>query len=474
MIRKHFLYACMSIASSTFLLADSPNSPLNEDNLTEMLSIPFIRVAETCSPAVVHIYAEVTSGSGQKQRGTNSYDQQMDELLEQLFGPRPQQKRPQGSVGSGFFVTADGYVLTNYHVVQQATNIYITREGEGLNIEANLIGFDQKSDLAVLKIDTQGEKVPYLKLGDSEKIRVGQWVVAIGSPFELRNTVTTGNVSATHRNKLQLSQIDDFIQVDAAINPGNSGGPLLNLQGEVIGINTAIFSQGGGSIGLGFAIPSNMIRMVFEQIRDKGVVDRGFIGVQLQELTPELATAFKLPNKTVGVVVSDVTKNSPGEKAGLQPGDVITTIDGKSVNSPEAVIAIVGSKAPGDSITLEALRGGKKKTYSIVLGSQTAPKGKNDISLQRFGMQIEMLTPEKAYQQNMRIDDTGMIITNIVPNSKASKAGLRRGMVVLVVNGKKIRSYEDLNAALENPQEPKKHIFLVNYQGRASFHCIEE
>lgn len=475
MIRKHLVYAYLSMAFTAFVLADTPANSLNEDNLAEMLSLPFIRVAETCSPAVVHIYGEITSNVNQRQRGSNPYQQWEDDFIEKFFGAPPQQqKRPQGSVGSGFFVSDDGYILTNYHVVQQAQTIYISREGEGVNIQADLIGFDQKSDLAVLKIDTQGEKVPFLKLGDSDKVRVGQWVVAIGSPFELRNTVTTGTVSATHRNKLQLSQIDDFIQVDAAINPGNSGGPLLNLQCEVLGINTAIFSQGGGSIGLGFAIPSNMIRMVFEHIRDKGIVDRGFIGVQLQELTSDLAIAFKLPNKTMGVVVADVTKDSPGEKAGLQAGDVITSIDGKSVNSPEAVIAIIGNKAPGDTILLEVIRSGKKKSFTIVLGSQAVLKGKNDAYLKRFGMQIELLTPEKAYQQNMRIDESGMIITNVLPNSKAAKAGLRRGMVVLVVNGKKIRSYEDLTEALEHPQEAKKHIFLVNYQGRASFHSVDE
>lgn len=471
MMKRSFILACMSIASMAF--ADPPPcDPCIKSEDT--FSPPFIRVAEYCSPAVVHIYGEAGSSSNQKQRGVNPYDQFQDELFERFFGAPPPQKRPQGSVGSGFFVSEDGYILTNYHVVQQAQTIYISREGEGVNIAAELIGFDQKSDIAVLKIDTQGEKVPYLTFGNSDDTRLGQWVVAIGSPFGLRNTVTTGTVSATHRNKLQLSQLDDFIQVDAAINPGNSGGPLLNLRCEVIGMNTAIFSQGGGSIGLGFAIPSNMMKMVFDQIREKGVVDRGFIGVQLQELNPDLAQAFKLPSKTTGVVISDVTKDSPGEKAGLQPGDVIVSIDNKPVNSPEAVIAMVGNKAAGDTIVIEVIRGSKKKTFTIVLASQSTPQGKGDLSVGRFGLQVELLNPETAYQQGMRIDETGMIITGVTANSKAAKAGLRRGMVILVVNGQKIRSYEDLNEALKHPQDQKKHIFLVNYQGRASFHCIED
>lgn len=468
-MKKSIAYACLSLIATCF--AECSPCVGNKD-IEDTISAPFIKVAETCSPAVVHIYGEAKSPSTsqQRQKGVNPYD----EFFEQFFGAPPPQKRPQGSVGSGFFVSEDGYILTNYHVVQQAQTIYISRESDGVNIPAELIGFDKKSDIAVLKIDSQGEKLPYLCFADSDAIRVGQFVVAIGSPFELRNTVTTGTVSATHRNKLQLSQIDDFIQIDAAINPGNSGGPLLNLQCQVIGMNTAIFSQSGGSIGLGFAIPSKMLKMVYNQIREKGVVERGVMGVQLQELNSDLASAFKLPSKTTGVVISDVVKDSPADKAGLHPGDVIVSIDGKSVSSPEAVIAIVGQKTAGDTVVLEVLQGGKKKSYSIVLASPNAGIGSSDLSLQRFGMQVSILTPEKAYQQGMRIDDTGMVITSVTPNSKAAKAGLRQGMIIVVVNGKKIRSYEDLNDALKNPQDKGKHILLVSYQGRASFHYIEE
>ncbi|MBZ9557177.1 MULTISPECIES: Do family serine endopeptidase [unclassified Modicisalibacter] len=325
--------------------------------------VSYADAVERAAPAVVNVYSSRVVEREQ-------HPLMSDPFFRQFFGENmPRRQRLLSSLGSGVIVSEEGYVLTNNHVIQGADQIQVALR-DGRETLATLIGTDPESDLAVLKIDL--DDLPVIRMADSERIAVGDISLAIGNPFGVGQTVTMGIISATGRNHLGLSAYEDFIQTDAAINPGNSGGALVNADGALEGINTAIFSRSGGSQGIGFAIPTNLAREILKQIIQHGRVIRGWLGIEVQEITANLATSFGL-KAAQGVVISSVFPGGPGDKAGLQPGDVMTSIDGKPIIDPRAAMADIAEVKPGASLPVTIIRGGERKQVDIQVGERPTP-----------------------------------------------------------------------------------------------------
>ena len=470
------------ILMSSVMFADASTCSECGNNLSNA----FVSVSKKSRPAVVHIQVELGSqgrGYQQEMRGpSNSFEQFQHEFFHRFFGGQegngePEQRKTPVSSGTGFIVTSDGYIVTNHHVVKDATKIIVERfEGTQTNTsereyEAQLIGCDPNTDLAILKISETN--LPYLEFGDSDKIEVGQWTIAIGHPFKLRDTVTAGVISAVHRLDLQLSKLEDFIQTDTAINPGNSGGPLLALDGKVIGVNTAILSRSGGNMGVGFAVPSNIANMVFEQIKQNGCVDRAFLGVQIQDLSEELCEGFRLKKGTTGALISDVVDASPAETAGLQAGDVVVEFNGKNIKNANELRNSVGKLPAGTNCNVIVLREGKKKALTLVLGSQAPEVSQIGDVIHRLGLMVEQITPDNAHKFGAKTEEQGVVITDIKGGSIAAIAGFRVGSVIMVVNGTKISSVTELLKSINAAPKEKPIVFLVNYRGHASFHSVK-
>ena len=337
--------------------------------------------------------------------------------------------------GSGFFVSADGYALTNHHVVDGADKIRL-RLRDGRTFDAKVIGSDPDSDVALLHAQGASD-LPYLELADSDRIEVGSWVVAIGNPFGLSETVTAGIVSAKGRNSVGINPFENFIQTDAAINPGNSGGPLLNLDGKVVGINTAILSRTGSNAGIGFAIPANLARAIQKQLERHGKVVRGYLGVTIQDLTPELAKGFGL-DQPYGALVAEVAENSPALRAGLKEGDVIVGVQGRDVKNGGALRNAIGLLAPGAKTALTVQRDGKRQTIDVTIGNRAAPA-----DLRRYGLEVAPLNAELAERLGLR-PGSGIMIRGVTPGSAAAEAGLRPGEVITSVNRKPVQGPRDL------------------------------
>ena len=390
-------------------------------------------------------------------------------------GPRsPQQQRELG-LGSGVIISPDGYILTNNHVVEKATNIKVML-ADRRQFAGKVIGTDPKTDVAVVKIEATG--LPSIALGDSSKLQVGDYAFAIGNPFGVGETATMGIISATGRNGLDIEDYEDFIQTDAAINPGNSGGALLGARGELIGINTAILSGGsGGNQGIGFAIPINMAKYVMEQIIKHGKVVRGFIGVGIQEVTPELAKAFNVPPEK-GALVSNVTANSPGAKAGLQRGDVIEELNGEPVSGPNDLRLKVGAMAPGTSIRLKVNRAGKSRDVSLTLGEAPTeegvepPSGSSVENSPMRGVQVGELTPDIRNQLGLRAGTKGVVVMDVAEGSPAQDAGLKRGDIIEQINQKPVNTVADYNRLIVQTGK-QTVVLLVNRGGNTSFMVVQ-
>jgi serine protease Do len=408
-------------------------------------------LVDSVKAAVVNV--EVTS---RVERGDDESGGGNDPF-EQFFGRGRQRPQVRQGAGSGFVIDPRGYILTNNHVVEGAFNIRVKFD-DGRTLEAEVLGTDPLTDVALIKLKSAPSNLPFVKLGDSDAMRVGDWVVAIGNPFGLASSVSTGIVSAKAR-EIGATQYDDFLQTDAAINPGNSGGPLFNLRGEVIGINTAIVS---GGAGIGFAVPSNLAKALIPQLEKNGKVTRGYIGVKLQNLTPELAKALNVPQSS-GALINDVTKNSPGEKAGLKPDDVVVSLDGKKVDSSSALSRNVALRPPNSSVTLGIVRGGKSQDVKVTLtsrpgdldrvGSSRNPnpgKGsqKDESNRKRIGLTLQSIDPRTAEANGL--PTRGAAITEVQPGSPADAAELAPGMVVTEAAGKKIASADDLSRILKD------------------------
>lgn len=414
----------------------------------EAISNAFADVAETVNPSVVTIYTKTVI----KNRQISPFSQFFgDDFFKRFFNmPNPQGEFVQQGLGSGVIVREDGIILTNDHVVDDADDIYVTLM-DGRELEATVEGTDERTDLAVIKIDA--DDLPAIKIGDSEALRVGQWVLAIGSPLqpELAHTVTAGIVSAKGRSGVGRSQYQDYIQTDAAINPGNSGGPLVNLKGELIGINTAIATRTGGNMGIGFAIPSKLAEKVMTDIVEKGRVVRGWLGVGIQNITPDLAETFNL-DKPEGVVVTEIMEDSPAEKADLKVEDVIIGLNGERIKNVTHLSTRVGSTDPGTKVQLKILRDGDEKTVSVTIGEYPAEeptKVAQKKSREDLGFSVSDLIPSLKRQYNIE-EDEGVVVTSVIPGSNSQRAGLREGDLILKINRKSVNTVEEFYSELED------------------------
>ncbi|MFQ5432610.1 MAG: DegQ family serine endoprotease [Nitrospinota bacterium] len=402
----------------------------------------FVEVVKLEKPAVVNIYTTENGTSGLRQGHGGGGSDPYQEFLERFFGMQAP-RVPRRSLGSGFIIDKDGYILTNNHVVERADEIRVRLES-GKEYDAKVIGTDPETDIGLIKIEPE-EELPVVNFGDSSKLEVGEWVIAIGNPFGLTQTVTVGVVSALGRD-IGAGKYDNYIQTDASINPGNSGGPLININGEVIGINGAIYpGQQGGNIGIGFAIPINMAKEILPDLKASRNVQRGWLGVVIQKLTPELAEALGLGKDEAGALVGDVSIGGPAEKAGLKRGDLIVKFDNKVVKTYEVLPRLVAAHKPGSKVKVQVVRDGKKKTFSITLGAlktartRTAMMEKKKEKSTQYGLVIEDITPELA--KNFQLEkSSGAIVTQLMPGGPAQRAGITRGDVIEEVNRKPISS----------------------------------
>jgi serine protease Do len=382
-----------------------------------------------------------------------------NDFFDKYFGEMPEREFKGRGLGSGFIFSEDGYVITNNHVVERATDIKVILEN-GEVYHADVIGTDPKTDLALLKIEPK-RKLPAVRFGNSDTLEIGDWVLAIGNPFGLGHTVTAGIISAKGRS-LGLGSYDDFIQTDAAINPGNSGGPLFNFKGEIIGVNTAIIA---GGQGIGFAIPINMAKSVVAQLRDSGKVVRGWIGVYVQQITPEIAESINLEDPH-GALVADVTPGGPAEQAGVRRGDIIVEFNGKPIDDMPSLPKSVASYAPGTTTQLKVLRNGEPKTLNIKLGelpeevAQSSRKLTGKAVEEGLGLIVQEITPQVQGMFETNISK-GVIITNVVPGSIASDAGLEPGDVILEINKNKISNLDNYKKSMDSITEGQNVLFLI-------------
>jgi serine protease Do len=464
---------------SALLLLASLNTPLSAESLGKELSRAFIDVAKNATPAVVFIRAEI-SPQFEQFGYSNENDLFGEEFFNRFFGTPKKggggrgRSSVQVSQGSGFIVSEDGYVVTNYHVVRDATKLTICMsDGGERELPATLVGGDPSTDVALLKIDERpGVTYPFIKFGNSADLEVGEWVVAIGSPFQLEATVTVGVVSAKGRQNLQITDLEDFIQTDAAINPGNSGGPLINLDGEVIGINTAIISPSGAYIGIGFAVPSQIASAIMSQVMKTGIVSRGYLGVSIQSIDKDLQEAFDLKNGE-GALIADVVKDSPAEKAGLKSGDVVESLDGKAIKSAAQLQNNIMLMEPGSQITLGINRKGKKMKIAVSLGNHSKQYSQETAISAKLGFTVENLTPEMAQKFKISPNDQGVVISEVQPTSLAGKAGLKPGYVIMAVNHSKVTSITEFNNALTSVGDSKRILLLVKSGERVRFFSLK-
>jgi serine protease Do len=381
------------------------------------------------------------------------------EPFQRFFGPMPQPRSfRQRSLGSGFIIDTDGDILTNNHVVENADEI-VVRLSDGKDFKATVVGKDPKTDIALVRIENAPDLSP-VTLGDSDKLKVGAWVMAIGNPFGLDHTVTAGIVSAKGRF-IGAGNYDDYIQTDAAINPGNSGGPLINLSGEVVGINSAIFSRTGGNIGIGFAVPINIAKELLPQLKEKGKVTRGWLGVLIQKVTPEIAESLGL-EEARGALVADGVKDGPAAAAGIKVGDVIVEYDGQPVHESNELPLMVARTPIGKEVAVKVLRGKESKDIQVAIAElkdeEVASAGAAEG--EKLGLTVQTLTPEIA--QNLGVTDVkGVVVTSVESGSVADDAGLRRGDIVLEVNRRTVEDVDDYRKALRESEKGKNVLFLV-------------
>ncbi|MBI3900866.1 MAG: Do family serine endopeptidase [Chlamydiia bacterium] len=461
------LFGSCSLLGQSF--ADVPKSSLT---LLEQMSNDFTDLADKAIPATVSIKVEIQP----QQQEMLSIDPFQDDFFRRFFGgggmfpfqQQPQQApQPQIAGGSGFLITSDGYVVTNNHVIKDASRITVILSS-GEEYEATVKGADSRTDLALLKIP--GENFPFLTFGDSEQLKIGEIAIAIGNPFGLGANLTMGIISSKGKQDLGIAAYEDFIVTDAAINRGNSGGPLLNIRGEVIGVNTAILSLSGGYMGIGLSIPSQMTQNVIEQILDQGSVKRGYLGIVLQPLDKDLAEALDLDNQE-GALISDVMKGSAASKAGLQPGDVILQLNGKPVKNVSKLRTEIGMSQPGSEITLHILRNNQHLTVKAQLDSFETEVASVEL-LQKIGIEVENLSLEQAE----RIGFDGVVISSVKPNSPASQAGLRKGQIVTGIKAnahKAVKNIADLEEALKEVSTNKYLILVVRQQNFQRYYTIK-
>ncbi|MBW1798510.1 MAG: DegQ family serine endoprotease [Deltaproteobacteria bacterium] len=461
---------CLLLGFAAATLLDPVSAPKAQTS-TLLPAAPgsFSQLAKKASPSVVNIRTvKVVKGMGRSPMPFSQNDQFRD-FFERFFKDQMPRDFKQRSLGTGFIIDKDGFILTNNHVVEKADEIKVKLSDER-EFTAKIIGRDPKTDLALIRIEGARNLTP-LPLGDSDKLEVGDWVVAIGNPFGLGNTVTAGIVSAKYR-QIGAGSYDNFIQTDASINPGNSGGPLLNSAGEVIGINTAIYSRGGGSVGIGFAIPVNMARDLLPQLK-KGKVVRGWLGVMIQNITSALKDKLRLKDEK-GALVADVTADGPAEKAGLKRGDVIVSFDGKKIKETHDLPYIVGTTPVGKKVEVEVIRKGAKKSFTVKLGELKGEKEPQVLSEARpnLGLTVKEITPELA--KNLRLSETsGLVVFQVKDNSPAAEAGIRPGDIIMEVDQGPVMDIEQFSRKIETYKSGDTILFLIKRRGATLYLTVK-
>ncbi|HSO67929.1 MAG TPA: DegQ family serine endoprotease [Desulfatirhabdiaceae bacterium] len=456
----------MTLASNTGELLESVSSGVSAGS--QMIPANFSDLADQVRAGVVNIQVskKVSNAEFPHFRGKPFGDRNpFGDFFGPFGGNRPDRK--QQGVGSGFIISADGYILTNNHVVEDADQIRV-KLSDGKEMDGRIIGRDPKTDLAIVKIDGATDLHP-LKLGDSDTLKVGNWVVAVGSPFGLEQTVTSGIISAKGR-VIGSGPYDNFIQTDASINPGNSGGPLINMQAEVVGINTAIVASGQG---IGFAIPINMAKEIAPQLQKKGHVTRGLLGVNIQDVTPEMARYFGL-KEARGALVAMVVADGPAEKAGILQGDVIVTFNGQPVVESRDLSRIVASTPVGETVTVQVMRDGKAFALQAKVGEMDSdsPTGDSgDSSHKSLGMSVQNLTPQIAGELGLK-KNVGVVVTDVEPGSAAAEAMIRKGDVIREVNRKPVMNATDFAEKIKTAKDDESLLLLIERKQNTLFVTI--
>jgi serine protease Do len=468
-MRKRSSYIAVLILSVTLLVTAGTQAGFAQSEQVPMVPANFTQLAEEAAPGVVNIRTVRTiKGGGRVFRhffgepfGGRRHP------FEDFFGPNqdvPGREHKERSLGSGFIIDKEGYIVTNNHVVADADQIKV-KLSNNKEYNAKIVGRDSKTDLALIKIEDAPD-LQALPLGDSKKIKVGTWVVAIGSPFGLEQTVTAGIVSAKERI-IGAGPYDDFIQTDASINPGNSGGPLLNLKGQVIGINTAIVARGQG---IGFAIPVNMAKRVVAQLKERGEVTRGWLGVQIRDLDEDLSSYYRLEAFS-GVFVEKVVPGDPADQAGIQASDIIISVDGQSVTSGRELANIVANTPVGHKTKVRLIRDGKKKTIIVKVAKQSDDKlqmASKDIDRDELGLEVTELTAERARQFGLDEEQNGVLVIEVERNSKAHKAGVSIGDIIKGINRKKVNSIKDYRRLMAAVDQDDTIDLLVRRRGQGT------
>ena len=444
----------------------------NRKGGTEVVGFPksFADLAEKVKPAVVNI----STTSTVKFPGNpfthffGREEEPFGDFFHHFFGDVPDREMKQQSLGSGFIIDKDGYIITNNHVVAGAEEIKV-KLADGRDFKAKVVGRDPKTDIALIKVSSLFKDLPVLPLGDSDRIRVGDWVIAVGNPFGLGQTVTQGIISATGR-VIGSGPYDDFLQTDAPINPGNSGGPLINMQGEVVGINSAIVATGQG---IGFAIPSNMARKVASELREKGKVVRAWIGVTIQTVTPEIAQSLGL-KEAKGALVADVVPGGPADSAGIKRGDVIVSFDGKDIKNSGALPRTVAETPVGKTVDVAVIRNGKEVTLKIRLEEMTEQRvaAAMQTPFMDLGMQVQDVTPGLRSELGIR-DKTGVVVVQVAPGSPAHDAGIQTGDVIREIDHNPIRNPKDYNNAIGKIGKGKPVLLLMKRGGQTFYVSIK-
>ena len=480
-MKRGVLPSCASLFVTVLSFISAFSVPAQEPARAQQSVITtFAPIVEKVAPSVVTVFTTQTVS-----RGLTAF-QFGDDTLRQLFGgqtPQKQGKETLQGLGSGVIVSPDGYILTANHVVSGADEIMVGLGTDLRKYKAKKVGTDPGTDVALLKIDEK--TLPAITFADSDKARAGDIVLAIGNPFGLRETVTMGIISAVGRGGIGIVDYENFIQTDAAINMGNSGGALVDTEGRLLGINTAIFSRTGGNQGIGFAIPANLARDVMQSLREKGRVVRGYIGASVQTLTPELAEAMKLKGQPTGALVGEITPQSPSEKAGMKTGDVITGVNGKKISDSREVRLMIGSMAPGTKVQMEVNREGHSKIVNVELaempagqtdeGAETTPEdsAQPEKTTVFGGVAVADITDDIRTALNLSKDVKGAVIAEIDADSTAAKAGLREGDVIQEVNKQPVKSAKDLVAISKKLKPNEKILIRVWSQGRSGFVALE-
>ena len=470
-----FLLSFGLVVSTGTLFALSSNTQPLASNI-------FVEIAKKQNPAVVNVSAKAKAETANRNfrgprpgPGQNRSPDSFRDFYDRFFGERPKQ-RPKRGMGSGFVIDKEGHILTNYHVIEGADEIVVILDDKGSEKEysATLVGSDPKTDIALIKINRESgdrKDFPFLKLGSSENLEVGEWVLAIGNPFGLSHTVTVGVVSALGR-RISAGPYDEFIQTDASINPGNSGGPLINIEGKVIGINTAIISGNtGGNVGIGFAIPINIAKGILKDLKERGTVTRGWLGVMIQKITPELAKSFGL-SQSEGALVGDVITDSPAAKGGIKRGDVIVVFDGQKVKDMEDLPKIVAATSPNSVVDVEVIREGSPMTLRVSIellkDSQETVVAKAD----PLGLQVQDITEELA--RSLQLEGAeGVLVSDVTAGNAASEAGIRRGDVISEMNRSIVKDMRDYQNLMASVQKGSSVLFLVKRGGSTIYIAVK-